>query len=383
MPTSILSSDTQDHFLNLLRKRKRGTFKLYIGMCAGVGKTYRMLQDAHVLAGKGVDIWLGVIETHNRAETVRMTQGLPTFKLKTLYYQGKALQEFDLEAVLRHRPEVVIIDELAHSNVPGSIHKKRWQDVETVLAAGISVISALNIQHIESLNATIRYITGVEVQERVCDAFIQQADEVVAIDLPVSDLRQRIIEGKIYPPEKIATSLNHFFQENNLLQLRELTLREVARQVDHKLDRLLEPTNRLPTQTIGLLVSSNPITGRFLIRKTARLAENYGARWYVLYVQTAAENTDRINPATQRKLLEHLKLAAEMGAIVETLTSDSVADAALQFARKNQLTLLVTGKTWRSWWQRLLKGNILTDLMTQSQNEPIDILILSTHEYSS
>src|SRR6266700_31364 len=225
-----------EHFLDLIRKSRRGKFKIYIGMSAGVGKTFRMLQEAHTLLRNGVDVKIGYIETHSRKETHSLLDGLPVIPRRKLFYKGKELDEMDVQAILNLHPEVVIIDELAHSNIEGSKNEKRWQDVMDVLDAGINVISAVNIQHIESLNEEVKQITGIEVAERVPDNVLKQADEVVNIDLTADELVVRLREGKIYAPEKIERALKNFFQSDKILQLRELALKEVASQVERKIE---------------------------------------------------------------------------------------------------------------------------------------------------
>jgi two-component system, OmpR family, sensor histidine kinase KdpD len=216
------------HFLELIRKSRRGKFKIYIGMSAGVGKTYRMLQETQTLLRNGVDVKIGYIETHKRSETQVLLEGLPVLPRRQLFYKGKELEEMDMQAIINLHPEVVIIDELAHTNIEGSTNEKRWQDVMDILDAGINVISAVNIQHIESLNEEIKNITGVEVAERIPDSVLKEADEVVNIDLTADELITRLKEGKIYAPDRISTALQHFFQPESILQLREMALREVA-----------------------------------------------------------------------------------------------------------------------------------------------------------
>ena len=223
-----------EHFLELIQKSKRGKFKIYIGMSAGVGKTYRMLQEAHALLKHGIDIKIGYIEPHLRAETIALVAGIPTIPRKSIFYKGKYLEEMDVRAIINDHPEIVIVDELAHTNVEGSTNKKRWQDVLEILEAGINVISAVNIQHIESLNESVRNIIGIEVTERVPDKILALADEVVNIDLTADELISRLKEGKIYPQDKIQTSLNNFFESDHILQLRELALKEVATHVEKK-----------------------------------------------------------------------------------------------------------------------------------------------------
>ncbi len=224
------------HFLDLIKRSQRGKFKVYIGMIAGVGKSYRMLQEAHELLENGVDVKIGYIETHGRAGTEAMLQGLPVIPRRKIFYKGKELEEMDLDAIIRLHPEIVIVDELAHTNVEGSLNEKRWQDVMTLLDEGINVISAINIQHIESVNEEVQEITGIEVKERVPDSVIQEADEVVNIDLTAEELIARLKAGKIYRPEKIQTAFDNFFRTENILQLRELALKEVALRVEKKVE---------------------------------------------------------------------------------------------------------------------------------------------------
>ena len=231
------------YFLDLIKKSRRGKFKLYIGMIAGVGKSYRMLQEAHELLENGVDVKVGFIETHGRTGTEAILQGIPVIPRKKIFYKGKELEEMDLDAILQIRPELVIVDELAHTNVEGSRNEKRWQDVMELLDAGINVISAVNIQHIESLNEEVQEISGIEVRERIPDRVLEEADEVVNIDLTAEELIERLKAGKIYRPEKIELALNNFFKAENILQLRELALKEVALRVEKKVE------NELPLDT--------------------------------------------------------------------------------------------------------------------------------------
>ncbi|RYF73006.1 MAG: sensor protein KdpD, partial [Cytophagaceae bacterium] len=284
-----------ERFLNLIRESRRGKFKVYIGMSAGVGKSYRMLQEAHSLLRNGVDVKIGFIETHRRAETEALVSGLPAISRRTLFYKGRQLDEMDVQAIINAHPELVIVDELAHTNIPGSKNEKRWQDVIEILDAGINVISAVNIQHIESLYDEVRAITGIDVTERVPDRVLQIADEVVNIDLTADELITRLKEGKIYDPAKVQTALANFFQADKILQLRELALKEVAGQVERKVDLSMPLAGNYRHERFMASISSNPEIARRVIRKTARLASYYNSRWYVLYVQTPAEGPDRIN----------------------------------------------------------------------------------------
>jgi two-component system sensor histidine kinase KdpD len=225
-----------EHFLELIKRSRRGKFKVYIGMSAGVGKTYRMLLEAQALLRNGIDVKIGYVETHNRKETLAQLEGLPVIPRRKLFYKGKELEEMDLKAIISLRPEVVIVDELAHTNIEGSSNEKRWQDVMEILNAGINVISAVNIQHMESLNEEVERITGATINERIPDKVLQMADEVVNIDLTADELIDRLKEGRIYDEKKIPLALNNFFQADRILQLRELALREVAHQVERKID---------------------------------------------------------------------------------------------------------------------------------------------------
>ena len=224
------------HFLDLIRRSRRGKFKIYIGMIAGVGKSYRMLQEAHEMQENGLDVQIGYIETHGRTGTEALLEGLTIIPRKKIFYKGKEIEEMDLDSILRLHPELVIIDELAHTNIEGSRNEKRWQDVMELLDAGINIISAVNIQHIESLNEEVKGIAGIEVKERIPDKVLQDADEVVNIDLTAEELINRLKAGKIYRPEKIELALNNFFKTENILQLRELALKEVAFRVEKKVE---------------------------------------------------------------------------------------------------------------------------------------------------
>lgn len=266
--------ESVQHFLDLIKKSRRGKFKVYIGMIAGVGKSYRMLQEAHDLIDNGVDVRIGYIETHGRAGTEALLKGLPVIRRRKLFYKGKELEEMDLEAIIRIHPEIVIVDELAHTNVEGSLNEKRWQDVMTLLDEGINVISAVNIQHIESVNEEVQDIAGIEVKERIPDSVLQEADEVVNIDLTAEELITRLKAGKIYKPEKIQTALNNFFKTENILQLRELALKEVALRVEKKVENEVVMGIGLGVRHEKFMacISSQEKTPRRIIRKVARLA---------------------------------------------------------------------------------------------------------------
>ena len=366
-----------EHFLDLIRKSRRGKFKVYIGMSAGVGKTYRMLQEAHSLLKSGIDIKIGYIEPHTRPETIALVEGLPIVPRRKLFYKGKELEEMDVPAILNLHPEVVIVDELAHSNIEGSKNEKRWQDVMDILNAGINVISAVNIQHLEGLNEEIQKITGIDVKERIPDKVLGFADEVVNIDLTSDELIARLKEGKIYQAEKIEAALKNFFKPEHILQLRELALKEVASQVERKIETELPKNVVLRREKFLACISSNEETSRMIIRKTARLASYYKSKWYVLYVQTNRENADKIGLAAQRHLINNFKVATEMGAEILKVQSNNIANAISEIAIQKEITTICIGKPHFSLLKTILSGNIFTQLLKKMSASDTDIVILS------
>ena len=338
--------ESVQHFLNMIRRSQRGVFKIYVGMIAGVGKTYRMLQEAHEMLENNVDVQIGYVETHGRAGTEALVAGLPIVPRKKIFYKGKELEEMDVDAILQLHPELVIVDELAHTNIEGSRNEKRWQDVMDLLNAGINVVSAVNIQHIESLNEEVKGIAGIEVKERIPDKVLEEADEVVNIDLTAEELINRLKSGKIYRPEKVQTALNNFFRTENILQLRELALKEVAFRVERKVENEVVVGSDKVTHKERFLacISSNEKTPRYIIRKTARLASRYNTEFLSLYVQTPKESTDRIELARQRYLLNHFKLVTELGGEVIQVASDDICASILKICEEKQITSVCIGK---------------------------------------
>ena len=368
---------TVQHFLDLIKKSRRGKFKVYIGMSAGVGKTYRMLQEAHALLRNGIDVKIGYIETHYRKETHDLLEGLPIIPRRKLYYKGKELEELDVRAVINLRPEVVIIDELAHTNIEGSKNEKRWQDIEEILDAGINVISAVNIQHIESLNEQIKEITGVEVKERIPDSVIGQADEVVNIDLTADELIARLKEGKIYDKAKIETALNNFFKSDHILQLRELALKEVASQVVRKVETEVTRTNAVKHERFLACISSNERTAKTVIRKTARLANYYNSKWYVLYVQKSKESADKIALDKQRYLINNFKLATELGAEIIKVENENISKAIMEQCTERKITTICIGKPHLNLFQVILRTTVFNELLKNIAAKETDLVILS------
>lgn len=366
------------HFLDLIKKSRRGKFKIYIGMIAGVGKSFRMLQEAHDLLEGGVDVQIGYIETHGRAGTEALLVGLPVIPRRRIFYKGKELEEMDLEGIIRIHPEIVIVDELAHTNVEGSRNEKRWQDVLDLLDEGINVISAVNIQHIESVNEEVQHICGIEVKERIPDSVLQEADEVVNIDLTAEELISRLKAGKIYRPEKVQTALTNFFRTENILQLRELALKEVALRVEKKVE------NEVVISSVGVrhekfmaCISSHEKTPRRIIRKAARLATRYNTSFVSLYVQTPRESADRIDLARQRYLLNHFKLVTELDGEVLQVQSRDVLDAIIQTCKERQITTVLMGSPAFNLPQSLFMVLKYRKFVSELAQANIDLIILA------
>jgi two-component system sensor histidine kinase KdpD len=369
-----------ERFLRLVQQRRRGRLKVYLGLAAGVGKTYRLLQEAHELRAHGVDVVLGYVETHGRPGTVAQLRDLPTVPRKHIFYKGRMLEELDVQGILQRRPSVVVVDELAHTNVPGSENEKRWQDVEQLVRAGISVLTAVNIQHLESLHDQVLRITGTDVTERVPDQVLKQADEVVNVDLTVGELRARLEEGKIYDAAKVPTALQNFFQAENLLQLRQLAVRETANLISRQIETdgggaaPVAPERRNQDRLLAC-INANAPAAKEIIRKTSRLADRLSAAsWAVLYVQTPRESADRINLATQRHLLNNLQLTTELGGQILRVKATDAVPEILRVAQEKGVTLLICGVTSeKSWWQRLLRPGVTRRLIRAVARSPLDV----------
>jgi two-component system, OmpR family, sensor histidine kinase KdpD len=368
-----------ESFLDLVAQQRKGLLKIYVGAAAGVGKTWRMLEEAHELHDKGVDVVLGVIETHGRKETAAKIGTLEAIPRRRLEYRGVMMEEMDVDAVLARKPEVAVVDELAHTNVAGSKHEKRYQDVEELLAAGINVITAINIQHVESLNPLMKRLTGIEVRETVPDSLLARADQVINVDITVEALRERLREGKIYPPSQIEHALRNFFKPGNLASLREVALREVARGLSRQREdrealrreggRRPEPTDRV---MVGL--SSNARDSGGLLRKACRIAGQLGADWYAVHIETPNETVSRISTHDFVKLLDNINLAGDLGAETVWLKSDDVAGAILDFARSKGITKIVIGRTHQPWWRRLLRRDVTERLLAEARDFDVEIV---------
>jgi two-component system, OmpR family, sensor histidine kinase KdpD len=368
-------------FLELVTRRERGNLKLYIGFAAGVGKTYRMLHEAHDLRRRGIDVVVGFVETHGRMDTAAQVRDLEVVPRQKIQYRSVTLDEMDVDAVLARHPQVAIVDELAHTNVPGARHRKRWEDVIELLDAGVNVISAVNVQHIESLNDVIASTLGVTVRETVPDWVVTTADQVVNLDISAEDLRERLREGKIYAPEKIDTALRNFFTDENLTTLRELALREVASSVDRTREAVVlretgtPPKQRRTVDRVLVAMSSAPPYTAALLRKASRIAGRLNSDWYCVYVETPDERADRIDSTVQRKLVDNIQLAQSMGAEVVRLRGTDVAETICRFAREKGVTLLIVGQSRRSGLRHLLNSSIVTKLVNNTQG--LDVLVAS------
>ena len=366
-------------FLDLVPQTKKGSLKVYLGGAAGVGKTYRMLEEAHRLRDGGHDVLLGFIETHGRAETARRIGDLESVPLRELPYRGVVLREMDVGAILARKPEFAIVDELAHTNAAGSRHSKRYQDVEELVANGINVITAFNIQHLESLNQLVRRMTGVEVRETIPDTFLARTDQVVTVDISVEELRQRLREGKIYPAEQVEQALRNFFKPANLAALRELALREVARgqsrsRAEMELLKREHGRRTMVGERLMVCLSSNPDGSDELLRKAARSADRFNADWYAVHVETPDESVQKISTADFRALLDNINLAADLGAETVWLKANDVVKALVEFAREHRVTRLVIGRTHPTLWNRLLRRSVTRQLISTATDLDIELV---------
>ena len=367
-----------EDFLELVQRTRRGGLKLYIGFAAGVGKTYRMLEEARALGTRGVDVVLGFVETHGRAETAALVAGLEVVPRRRIEYRGVIVEEMDLDAILARKPAVCIVDEIPHTNAPGSKNKKRYQDVLDILAAGINVIGALNIQHLESLKHVVEDAAGVAIRETIPDSFLQHAVQVVNLDLAVEDLLERLKAGKIYATDKVGWALEHFFKDANLTTLRELALREVAESVERQSETKARTTHgeiRAAHGRVMVCMSSDPPRAEALLRKGSRMAGRLSGDWFVVYIETPREAPDRIDAEAQRHLLANIALARELGAEVVRLHARDPAAALIDFARSHGVGHLVVGRSNQAWWRQLLARSVPLRLLREATD--LDVHIVS------
>jgi two-component system sensor histidine kinase KdpD len=371
-----------EDFLELVERAKRGRLKLYLGFAAGVGKTFRMLEEGHALKKRGVDVVVGFVETHGRQETAALIEGLEVIPRKKTQYRGVVVEEMDLDAILLRKPAVAIVDEIPHTNVPGSRHGKRYQDVLALLDAGINVIGAMNIQHLESLNDLVHRVTGVAVRETVPDGFIKQADQVVNIDLAIEDLLERLQTGKVYAPEKIAGALENFFKDENLTTLRELALREVAESLERGADGNTRDKHNTTLAAergrVMVCMSSYPPHAATLLRRGSRTAGRLNTDWFVVYVETPQEAPDRIESEAQRHLLSNIELARELGAEVVRIKGTDPVHAILDFARSHGVGQIIIGRSHQPWWRQVFGRSVPLRLVKEASG--LDLHIVSIAE---
>jgi two-component system, OmpR family, sensor histidine kinase KdpD len=357
-----------EEYLAEINRMKRGKLKLYVGAAPGVGKTYKMLQDAHDLHEEGIDIVIGYVETHGRKETEEMIGDLEQVPLKKIIYKEKEFHEVNVEEIIKRAPTIVVIDELAHTNIPNSKHSKRFQDIEEIIEAGINVFSAVNIQHLESVHDIVQQITGVAVRERIPDTLLQKANEIQLIDIPPEMLQKRLSEGKIYKQEKIERSLQNFFTLNNIGALRELALREVADDMDGKIG-----VSGLK-ERILVCVQNGP-TAEKLIRRGWRMANRLNAELYVVTVER--DNVENMPQAKKESVDKWRKLAEQFQAtfLLEKMNHRTPAKVISEVAKKLQVTQILLGQSARTRWEEITKGSIVNTIMRETKN--IDIHIVS------
>lgn len=371
--------------LERIREQERPRLRIYIGAAPGVGKTYQMLEDAHLLQSQGVDIVVGAVDAHGRADTEALTAGLEIVPPRAVDYRGVVLEEMDLDAIVARRPAIVVVDELAHTNAPGSKHEKRYEDVLELLDAGIAVITAVNVQHLESLNDAVARITGVRVRETVPDSILKRADEVVNVDLSVDALRTRLRQGKVYDIERIEQALANFFRKGNLTALRELALREVAKDQATKAHEYREREGleqaRIPERLMVCMASRG--SAKRLLRMGSRIAGRLASDWYAVYVETPKEEPGRISPRDHAALTENIAFARRLGARVVRLRSAKVSDALVEFARREGITHVIFGQTARSRWDILLHGSIVNRFLDEVRDATVHVVPLGPDEEDS
>jgi len=371
-----MPEDKADAFLRMIRRALRGRLKIYLGYSPGVGKTYQMIQEGHRLKNEGIDVVIGLLETHGRADIARLAQGLEVVPRTVQEYHGIAVEEMNAEAVIKRKPQVALIDELAHTNIPGSRNAKRYEDVQDILVAGIHVISTLNVQHLESLYNIVEKSVGVKVRERLPDSILAEADEIVDTDLATADLRKRLEEGKIYPLENIETAMANFFTPSNLEKLRELTLRELAAQIDLRRRETQGTEGGSASDQVMVCLSSHGPNSEKLLRYGSRLAGKLNRNWYAVYVQTPSEEATIIDSQVQGRLSDTLTLAKQLGAMVFTYKGEDVTDTILRFAAEYRVGHIVAGNTrTKPIWKRIGRNKtIVQNLIKKARGITITVI---------
>ena len=366
-------------FEDLIAKKTQGSLKIYLGYAAGVGKTYEMLQEGQRLRKRGLDVVIGYVEPHPRPETTAQTEGLDQVPVRRFFSGGRDFPEMDLAAIIKRRPEVVLVDELAHSNASGAKNEKRYEDILELLENGINVISTLNVQHLESAADRVTQATQAPVQERVPDVFLGRADQIVLVDVTMEELRERLRAGKIYEKSKAETAMTKFFTYENLSFLREIALREVAGDQVRKIQAqgLLKPKAAdLAEEAVMVAMSSNPTHAEILLRKATRMAAQLSTHCYAVYIQKRAESATQIDATLQRKLQNNLKLAKTLGAEVVTLQAENVPEALITFATNHRVKHAIFGKSRRSPLLDLIKGSVILNFIHDSVG--VDVHIVTT-----
>ena len=373
-----------ERLLAMIKEDERAKLRVYIGASAGVGKTYQMLEDAQAHKKQGLDIVIGAVETHGRDETAKMIGDLEIIPKKKIEYRGVILEEMDLEAIIKRRPHAVLVDELAHTNAPTSKNQKRYEDVLELLENGINVVTACNIQHLESLNDIISRTVGIRVRETVPDSFFHRADEVINVDVSVDTLRTRLKQGKIYDSAKIEQSLNNFFRKSNLSALRELALREVAdvQAIQDKDYRELQGIEQavLPEQVMVCMASRG--SAKKLIRLGARIAGRLANDWYAVYVEMPNETPDKIKPETKAVLDENIRFAKELGAKIVCLKGKNVADELIKFAKENAITQVIFGQSARTRWELFWKGSVINRFLKEVNDATVQVVPIASRNAS-
>jgi two-component system sensor histidine kinase KdpD len=366
--------DRAERFLSLIREQQRGRLKVYLGFAPGVGKTYEMLQEGQRLKRQGVDVVIGFVETHGRLETLAQVGELEQAPRRRIEYHGVVLEEMDVDALLRRKPTVALVDELAHTNAPGSRNAKRYQDVEELLREGIHVITTMNIQHMESLYDLIERFTGVKVKERVPDYVLHQADQIVNVDLSAEDLQERLKSGKVYPEERVQRALANFFTEANLTRLRELALEEIAHALDRRRQQRNGEANPPGSERIMVCLSSRSPNTLRLLRAASRLADRFSAPWYAVYIRTPSERTEKIDAATEREIGDALLLAQQLGGITWQFEGPNFERAVADFVREYSITHVLVGRSKRPWYKRWFGQSPLDRLLREVPE--VDVIVV-------
>ncbi|HYM20504.1 MAG TPA: PTS sugar transporter subunit IIA [Candidatus Kapabacteria bacterium] len=370
MPETFNASD----LIERLKYSKEAPLRIYLGGSPGVGKTYRMLRDGNGLLKQGVDVVVGYVESHGRVETDAQIENLEVIPKKQILYRGKEFFEMDTDAVILRKPQIVLVDELAHTNTPGSRHEKRYQDIEDLLAAGIAVFSTCNVQHLESVHDTVEQLTGIEVKERVPDTFFALAKEIIMVDVSVEELQERLLTGKIYKPEKVQQALHNFFTHANISLLREMALREVANDLEQKDKELRLSAGNISSEKVMVAIADRE-DSKTLIRYGSRMSGRINAKWFVVYVEKIGLKTSR-----QKTLQENFRLAKLLGAQILQLRGKDITETLINFAHEEGITQIILGATQRPWWKRFVSGSVVGGILKSVGEIAVHVFPLKSDE---